>query len=111
MDNLIFGEAKNRKLRQSEKQRYSHRPQLRQRSGVGRGKDRKEQKNTGLRKLGAVIQCLSLLFQLIRVKIKHNSYPVPGTISDVYPSLRPAQYFPRVFVCVFMHVWCWTSFY
>lgn len=48
MDNLILGEAKNRKLQQSEKQRYSHGPQLRQRNEVGGGRDRKEQKDTGL---------------------------------------------------------------
>lgn len=49
MDNLILGEAKNRKLEQSGKQRYSHSPQLRQRNGVGGGRDGREQKDTGLR--------------------------------------------------------------
>lgn len=75
MDNLILGKAKNRKLQPSEKQRYSHGPHLRLRNGVSGGRDRKEQK--GLRQLRAVIQCLSLLFQLMKFKIKYNSCPVP----------------------------------
>lgn len=43
-------------LEQSEKQRYSHRLQLRQRNGISGGIDRKEQKNTRMGSLRAIME-------------------------------------------------------
>lgn len=61
---LVLGEAKNRKLVQSEKQRYSHRPQLRQRNGISGGLDREEHKNTGMGSLRAIMERLFYYFSL-----------------------------------------------